>query len=218
MIRKVILVFKPIGRLLVVLAFGWAASASAALLPLVTVNGQEWLQPRDFLNLSWNTIAAVCNSTTGDCGSGALGEAANMDTWTWASTDDVNALFNFFLSGDPLGPGPSQTQAPLNTFFPDFFAAGFLPTGTGITLLGFTRETCTSGCGGSNIAWASQFLQFRTSDFVSTDTILPKSYSAQTIGAWMYRDVVATVPSSATLPLITLGLAALGFSRRKLQS
>jgi|JI10StandDraft_1071094.scaffolds.fasta_scaffold169410_4 hypothetical protein len=215
MIRKGILVFKPIGRLLVVLAFGWAGSAGA--IPVI-VDGKEWLQPVDFVNLSWNTTAAVCNSTTGDCGPGALGAVANMDTWTWASTDDVNSLFNFFLSGDPLGPGPSQTQAPLNTFFPDFFAAGFLPTGTGNTLLGLTRETCTSGCGGSNIAWASQFAQFQTSDFVSTDTILPKSYSSQTIGAWMYRDVVATVPSPTILPLMTLGLAALGFSRRKLHS
>ena len=26
--------------------------------------------------------------------------------YTWGSVDDVNALFNYFLLGDPMGPGP----------------------------------------------------------------------------------------------------------------
>ena len=31
-----------------------------------------------------------------------------MTGWTWATTDDVNALFNFYIGSKQLGPGPDN--------------------------------------------------------------------------------------------------------------
>ncbi len=59
---------------------------------IITVNGNEWLQPALFTNLSWNDINAVCPA--GVC-SGEL-NGYDMTGWTWASIDDVNALFNSY--------------------------------------------------------------------------------------------------------------------------
>jgi hypothetical protein len=74
---------KLIGRLSVVLAFGWDGSASAALMPPVVVNGLEWLQPFDFTSLSWNDISAVCDPTTGYC-DGSL-NTIDVTGYTWSS-------------------------------------------------------------------------------------------------------------------------------------
>ncbi|KZX58327.1 hypothetical protein A3709_02370 [Halioglobus sp. HI00S01] len=38
----------------------------------VEVDGREWLQPMEFLNLSWLDVAAICDSNTGAC-NGMLG-------------------------------------------------------------------------------------------------------------------------------------------------
>ena len=97
---------KLIGRLLLVLAFGWTASVTAT--PIVTVDGTDWLQPVDFDRLSWNDASSVCDTTTGAC-TGVLG-STDVTGYTWASVDDVNTLFNYFLTGDPMGPGPMPEQ------------------------------------------------------------------------------------------------------------
>jgi hypothetical protein len=69
----------------------------------VTVQGRVWAQPDLFLNLSWDTINAVCPG--GVCGNGAILNGWDVSGWTWASVDDLNALFNFYIGIDVLGPG-----------------------------------------------------------------------------------------------------------------
>lgn len=68
----------------------------------VTVDGREWAQVDLFTNLTWDQINAVCPE--GVC-AGIL-NGFDMTGWTWASVDDVNALFNFYIGSEKLGPGP----------------------------------------------------------------------------------------------------------------
>ena len=76
---------------------------------IIKVDGKEWLQPALFTNLSWNDINAVCSADTGVC-SGVLNDY-EVTGWTWASVDDVNALFNHYIGRDELGPGPDRYHA-----------------------------------------------------------------------------------------------------------
>lgn len=92
----------------------------------VTVDGKVWGQPDLFTDLSWNDIDAVCPA--GVC-AGTL-NGYNMAGWKWASVNDVNALFNFYIGSPELGPGPSEFIELESQWAPDFSAAGFRPTST----------------------------------------------------------------------------------------
>ena len=58
----------------------------------IFVNGKEWAQVDLFTNLSWDDINAVCPA--GMC-NGTL-NGYDMSGWTWASSRDLQALFNEF--------------------------------------------------------------------------------------------------------------------------
>ncbi len=208
---------KLIGRLLVVLAFGWAGSAGA--MP-VTVDGREWLQPVDFVNLTWNDISGVCDSSTGNCNADALGAQPNMQSWTWASVEDTNSLFNFIIGQTLLGPGPDQDlYLPLYTVYPLFTAAGFASTlnlSYHEALIGWARSTTNRGTAlrpqaGSNLFWCC--------DYVTSLFDLDRDDQYSWLGGWFYRDLDEEPPTEApvpaTLPLMGLSLIALGYSRRR---
>ena len=80
----------------------------------ITLQGIEWAQPSLFTNLTWDEIDAVCPG--GVCSGGLNGHL--MDGWTFATVDDVNAVFNFYLlaaGSGTMGPGPTVILAPLDT-------------------------------------------------------------------------------------------------------
>ena len=108
--------------------------AHAALLTPVSVDGRDWLQPLDFINTSWNEVAAVCSAISGICSGELNGD--NLDGWVWASVFDVQQLIDFF--------GPFEADA--------MFQAGFKPTeseiepGEGFRRLdGYTRTLGSFG-------------------------------------------------------------------------
>jgi hypothetical protein len=72
----------------------------------VTVDGKVWAQPNLFIGVSWDQINAVCPG--GVC-TGMLNGYA-ITGWTFASADDVNALFNYYIGAPDMGPGP-DTQS-----------------------------------------------------------------------------------------------------------
>ena len=92
---------------------------------IITVDGKEWLQPYLFTNLTWNDINAVCPE--GICAGNLNGY--DMTGWTWASADDLNALFNHYIGSDILGPGPDFTAdfpgVSESSVFSDFFGDGW---------------------------------------------------------------------------------------------
>ncbi|MFV8816606.1 hypothetical protein [Haliea sp. E17] len=62
----------------------------------VRVNGQEWLQPQNFVNYSYNTISTVCPDKL--CSGTLPGSTIDLSGYTWASSDDVQSLFDFYES------------------------------------------------------------------------------------------------------------------------
>lgn len=75
--------------------------------------GKEWLQPLDFVNLSWNNVAAVCPPPSGAC-SGFL-NGIDVTGYTWATVDDMNALFSSYGIVPPMGPGPDDQGGGINS-------------------------------------------------------------------------------------------------------
>lgn len=57
----------------------------------VTVDGRLWLQPKDFINYSYDQVSAVCPG--GVCTGSLPGSTFDLTGFTWASIDDANALF-----------------------------------------------------------------------------------------------------------------------------
>ena len=93
----------------------------------IKANGKEWMQPVLFSGLSWNDIDAVCTSPTGVC-AGRL-NGFDMTGWTWASVEDANALFNYYIGSSELGPGPSGfLDRPDSKWARKFNIDGWLPT------------------------------------------------------------------------------------------
>jgi hypothetical protein len=90
-------------------------------LDTVTVAGKEWAQVDLFTNLSWNQINAVCPE--GVC-TGIL-NGYDMTGLTWASIDDINALFNYYIGSDILGPGPDIYHEFDSEWAPAFFGDGW---------------------------------------------------------------------------------------------
>lgn len=94
---------------------------------IIEVGGKEWLQPILFLDLAWNDIDDVCPHDTGVC-SGLL-NGYDVTGWKWASVNDVNDLFNYYLGSELLGSGPdgfftSEVDPDLSPIFD-----GWVPTG-----------------------------------------------------------------------------------------
>jgi hypothetical protein len=155
---------------------------------IITVNGNEWLQPALFTNLSWNDINAVCPE--GVC-AGVL-NGINMNGWTWASVKDMNDLFNYYIGSELLGPGPAEsglTDELESNMFRDGWAHTFEDNDT---MVGYVKEIAGWTKNGLNTdtnqaysaAWSE--LVSRSAYAIQTNNSINKTY-AYGNGAWFYR-------------------------------
>jgi hypothetical protein len=211
---------RMIGCYIAILAVALCAGRTIAgpITDTVIVNGKEWAQVDLFVGLSWSEINTVC--PVGVCGNGTL-TGFDMSGWTWASTEDLNSLFNDYSadSSDPnpnlLGPGPSrvttESTAP-NSYAQLFYLDGWRATSS---VFFESRETMGRTADSpdyfAGIGVSPSFLGAGTSNMAGTNY----SDAFWNPGAWFSRpDPAAAVSSPATVALFAIGLAALGHHRR----
>jgi hypothetical protein len=197
-----------------------AITASTLCHAWPVIDGYEWYQPANLeYNYSWNDFNTACPG--GTC-AGQLGlSGPDLTGWIWASVDDVNTLFNTFISAsdgiNPLGPGPSTYSNPASTFGLDFISA-FLPTwevdsgmagvyvrgvmgwvrdespaNSGFGLVAEIRRNDDSCCGDQNVA--------------KTDIEQQKDFHFLDGGAWLFRPASQAIPAPSVPGLLLLGLA-----------
>jgi len=159
----------------------------------VTVGGREWAQPDLFSGLTGEQVVARCPG--GVCGENTVLNGWSMDGWQWATVDDVNALFNTFLIGYSLGPGPDSVQVPWDTYLLEpIFDAGFRPTlfdeGVHRFLVGLTSDGFVDEFVGSRLYVGSavdNLASFKGSDAVRTNGDEGIDSGVGYIGVWLYR-------------------------------
>lgn len=172
---------------------------------IVTVNGNEWLQPIIFANLAWNDINAICPD--GIC-VGSL-NSYNLTGWTWASIEDVNALLNYYISGEPcpgeydnvlvLGPGPDLgcLYWPDSAWRTAFYRDGWQPMKNGFlsgrsdleksTIVGWMRDRSKSGGIYFGGIYHNYSREFFFGDIAFTDSFTFWGPYDSAVGGWFYR-------------------------------
>jgi len=166
---------------------------------IIPVNGREWLQPDLFIGLTWNQINAACPD--GVCNGLLAGR--DVTGWTWATIQDVAALFNYYI-GRPVFVGDVDSFRLLqeidSAWAPAFFNTGWRPTfkQTGLEeVYGTTRSiaytdqnaavfyragiTDLATVAYTEVGVVGDYAQARGLGYV---TALPASPT----GAWLYRE------------------------------
>ncbi len=168
----------------------WLWRPATLTLDTIVVDGKEWYQPDLFLNLSWSEIDSVCPN--GAC-NGTL-NGIDLTGWNWASIDDVNALFNYYIENPTpkLGPGPDNTETVEGAKWARyFFNAGWRPTypvqaNGGKWAEGLMRDSSASAGSGARI----KFIVYGSGALASkakTTMQPPFLEQIETMGAWFYR-------------------------------
>lgn len=143
-----------------------------------------------------------------------------LSGWTWATVDDTNALFNYYITLNhpfftgyyPVGPGQTNIEELFANFALDFFDDGWRPTSD---VLKDVQTTTTEGRFFVNAVDVARMEgQYFPSDPVGNYSIADTSNHPHyaDVGGWFYR---TKVPTPATLTLLGIGLAGLGWTRRR---
>jgi Thrombospondin type 3 repeat len=184
-------------RSLVFLSFAFSLGMSAqAAVPItaadqVVVNGTRWAQVDLFANLSWDAINAVCPG--GVCIDGGILNGYDMTDYIWASTSDMNMLFNYYIGSSQLGPGPDRYDEYNALWGPAFFADGWrrlYGTVDDPNLQGRTADLSRPGQGSA----ATMSVAFTGGnpanylDSAQTNNGSASDFTNPLMGGWFYRN------------------------------
>jgi len=160
---------------------------------IVTVNGREWAQPDLFTGLSWYEINQRCPIAEGGVCKKAFYEedrlkGYDMEGWVWASMDDVNGLFNYFLAG--AGVSGDDLLSGKDFYFgydyggwgTDFFDAGFRGT-VGPLFLDGLVSTLHDCCD----AYVGRMVDFEDPEPDWAQVFYYESSGQPDVGAFFYR-------------------------------
>ncbi|MCP3877095.1 MAG: hypothetical protein GY701_01685, partial [Sulfitobacter sp.] len=193
--------------------------STAALAQPVIKDGKEWLQPADFLNLSWNDVALICDPDTGLCD----GQLNNIDVtgYTWASVDEVNGLFNAYGIIPPVGPGPDTASEPGSSWAPQVTADFATETSTAkATANGWTRTPWFADPNNAHLAAVVNWDDHATADIAVTGASDNKASVGRSRGVWLHRVAAVAeatpVPTVPTYGLIFTVLGLLAIATRRL--
>ena len=195
----------------------------------VIVGSKEWRQVTDTIGFSWNAVAAECDPLTGVCKPNYADEEWStvcsgpyegpcFGGWTWASNEDIQALFEALIRPDSIQfPTPTTNYVAENE--PDIEAAvGGLFSRTGSVIAvdivwGWSRSApATGSCAYAPFLESGGFYDgVHIADRAVLDNCWSPDRGSEAIGVWFYRPV----SESGTLALLGLGLAGLGLSRRR---
>jgi hypothetical protein len=179
----------------------------------VVFGDKEWAQVNLFNSLSWNDISTVCPG--GPCAEGGTLNGWDMSGWTWATIDDLVALFQ---ATTPHPGGITLVTEIDSAWAPAYFETiGFNPNFTGhgfraVSGLTLTRVIRTETLGA--IASVTDGLEPGLGDIVNTQGGMTPDAQSEVVGSWFFRPVTS-VPEPATLPLLTLALSILAWQRRR---
>jgi hypothetical protein len=198
-------ILRRLAVLMLALGCGTAYAYPIDTADLVSVEGREWAQPDLFLGLPWADINVVCPG--GVCGNGTI-SGYDMAGWRWATVDDMNQLFNFYIGSDVLGPGPDRYYGANGDFTASnaFWADGWRTTAVffgGLTI-GSVADIADLNPLAGAVAFIPPGYSGITGDRMFTQG-LPALFSPNETGAWFYRDAA---PSAVPLPSSLLLLAA----------
>ncbi len=190
--------------------------STAALAQPVIKDGKEWLQPADFVNLSWDDVAVVCDPVTGLC-DGTL-KTVDVTGYTWASVDEVSGLFNSYGVSPPLSGADTVSQA--GSSWAPSFLQHFPPTAVFPGLMSVRGWARTRPSGEAYVPFVTDSFPDASPDDARTSLTSPVTFSRRDLGVWLYRSRPiagpAPVPTVPTYVLIFTVLGLLAIATRRL--
>jgi hypothetical protein len=178
---------KNIGLTMVVSLCSQAVVAETAGVEVVAIGDQEWAQVDQFIAVSGEEISRVCPGGNCDAGTGGTLAGLDMSGWTWASEEEVAALFSAISPYPGLG---EEYAEPGSEWAPAIFdKIGFRPTAksdAGRALMG--RTSSASDIYRNVTGALSDFTDPTIGDAITTDYWTPHHYTYSNIGAFFYRN------------------------------
>ncbi|MDX2427742.1 MAG: hypothetical protein QNK22_03550 [Xanthomonadales bacterium] len=177
----------------------------------VIKDGNEWLQPADFVDISWQQIDAICPATSDRVCTGSLG-GIDITGFIFASIEEVNMLMATYGVPQPDLCGGSAARVEDSAWAPAAFA-DFSPTEE------FDgNRYLEANVSDANICDAiiDPFCDFEQNGFIGiqSDVDFGDSYCAGPgsipIGAWLYRPYSPAPVAITTLSNYGLLLAIFG--------
>lgn len=188
---------------------------------IVQLGDTQWAQLDLFAELSWLDMNAVCPG--GVCGNGTL-NGHDMAGWNWATTAELNALFNRYLEAAGVTGAdlldavmPDRYGRPgSNSWSTAFFAEGWRAYGAGPglnTLAGFSSDLAPGGIY-ANIGYVGWNPAGTSSEAMSTNANYVTHARSDNRGGWFYRAAMP-VPVSSTLALLFVSISGLVMQRKR---
>lgn len=206
--------------------FAGAMTANAG----VIVGNKEWRQLTETTGFMWLEVAAFCNpsaswvpaDTAGACNNPATLRGVSFFGWTWASNDEIEALFEqmiptctsqfevFHSECSVADSADVDLAVGLPFFAPTEGVAGLYESAAGWSRNGSRSGIFTNG----RSPRLTDYYDPSVPDVALLAVSSPGYIRIPNFGVWLYRDA-APAPEPTTLTLFGLGLACIGYLRRK---
>ncbi|MFT6895895.1 MAG: hypothetical protein ACJA13_000292 [Paraglaciecola sp.] len=192
------------------------------------IDGIYWAQPRLFTNLSWTDIDTECPS--GVCASSATLKNYDMTGWHWASTADMNGMFNYLISQEIALGSQGITFSEENNFEIQKLVTVFGYTDNNSTRYGYDQlfgltsslyeADNTQGTISRYVDWCQYDGACGQKDLVVTGKKISMTTKSNSYAAWFYYGDVSpsgiappSVPEPSTLAIFAIGLMGIAVRR-----